>query len=159
MTQIAPQQPMKTKVQVSQCNIHLLSLTIFWNSVSFYNFACLVLLSFICNALSCWSFNIVIYYALVNKVACQSPDIAIELRQRRTGPTGQVPSTFGSSDVMPRYPYFNIESPKCQFCCVRDKSTLHQTWNPCGGILAWGSPSNKLFSAMFTNVNLKDILS
>ena len=60
------------------------------------------------------------------------------------------------------YPHtanFNIESLTCQLCCAWDKTSSHQTGNPCEGkILTLGSPSEKLFSAMFININLKDII-
>ena len=59
----------------------------------------------------------------------------------------------------PQTSNFNIESLTCQFCCTHDTSTLHQTGNPCEGKSLLGEAHQTNFSAMFTNINLKNTLS
>ena len=49
----------------------------------------------------------------------------------------------------PQTAYFNIESLTCQFCCARDKTSSHQTGNPCEGNPYWGKPIRKM---IFCNV-------
>ena len=47
----------------------------------------------------------------------------------------------------PQTANFNIESWTCQFCCAWDKTSSHQTGNPCEGNPCLGKPIRQIISA------------